>query len=124
MSWDSSKQKYEVQIPGDGGVLNHVGYVTEVVPAAKLYDQAMWQVYGEQAQHKLNFPSSKTPSSMPAAMAKKGTNGKSPGVGADAPGPDLNKIAEPTSSEEDEEDEEDEEEEEERGGGRGGRGGL
>ena len=69
-----------MQIAGDGGgVLNHFGYVTEVVPAAKLYDQAMWEVYGEQAQHKLNFPSSKPPSSMPAAMAKKGTNGKRKG---------------------------------------------
>jgi hypothetical protein len=74
---DSSKQKYEVQIPGDGGVFNHVGYVTEVVPTANLYDQAVWEVYGEQAQHKLNFPSPKTPSSMPAAMAKK--SNKKPG---------------------------------------------
>jgi hypothetical protein len=108
VSWDISKEKYHVQISVGGGVLNHVGYFTEEVQAARVYDTATVQLYGQEAQ--LNFPFSKTPSSLRAAMAKKGTNGKSPGVGArttvspitgvgaDTPGPDPDKNAEPTSS--------------------------
>jgi len=76
--WDRSKQEYEAQIPGDGGVLTSVGFRTTAVAAAELYDVEMRKVHNETAQYKLNFPFPKTPS------AKEG-------------------IAEPNSSEEDEE---------------------
>jgi hypothetical protein len=54
LTWDSHESKYHVQV-SDEGKLNHVCHCSDVVQAARLYDEAAKQYFGKKAT--VNFPS-------------------------------------------------------------------